>query len=285
MKTHIGSLHITINPGTESAFVITRQQQLDDAVLTIRDLVLEHNDQTSSVACDKSFSGLEASLKLSICDIDINLFGKLTNPGIIRARRLDYLDLTGFRVTKNIVLVRPYEGFFPTTNTDDWFTFHNAGFECNESIAFGKSNQSQYQLLITGYTLPSLGYKLTRGSVDSFELNNLNKPPTVALNRVRSEPIIEGQELKLQATASDIDGFVDKVEFYQNSTKIGEVLGVIGQNLNLFAFTFKPLAGTFSFSAIAIDNNGEIGVSNSIVVEVAAKQLPFYNLSGISIFE
>lgn len=285
MKTHIGSLHVTVNPGSLNEFVITRQQQLGDAVLTIRDLVIEHNDQTSSVPCDKSFSGLEATLKLNICDIDISLFGKLTNPGIIRARRLDYLDLTGYRVPKHSVLIRPYEGLIPTLKTDNWFTFHNAGFEISEFVPFGKRTQSKYQLLITGYTLPALGFKLTRGSVDGFGLENLNKPPTVALSRVGDEPIREGQELKLQATASDVDGFIDKVEFYQNSTKIGEVLGVIGQNINTFTFVFKPLAGSFNFGAVAIDNNSERGTSNNLAVSVSAKQLPFYNLSGTSIFE
>lgn len=285
MFTNVSPIHITVNPGLPDEFAIGREHQLNDAVLTLRDLMVDHNNENSSLPYDKSFGGLEASLKLSISEVSLSIFSKLTNPAEKRAARLDYADLTALKTVKNRVLIRPYDGFALTLNTDDWFTFLYASFEVTASLNFGKSSQTGYEVMLTGFTHPTLGYKLIRGSLDDFVLEPVNQPPIVTLSLENTEAITEGQPVKLKATASDVDGFISSVEFYQSANKIGEVMSVIGQSSSTFSFEAFLVAGSYTLTAVAIDNNGAKTTSNQVNVTVSPRRQPLYNLVGVSLFE
>ena len=78
-------------------------------------------------------------------------------------------------------------------------------------------------------------------------------------------------DITLQATASDTDGTVAKVEFYQGSTKLGEATSTP------YSFTWSHVpAGSYNLIARAIDNLG--GTTDSTTVSVLVGSRP--QLSG-----
>lgn len=71
--------------------------------------------------------------------------------------------------------------------------------------------------------------------------------------------------INLAATASDSDGTIAKVEFYQDGTKLGEDTTVP------YGLTWTSASqGTYSLSAVAIDNTGNYGFSSPVTVYVSA---------------
>lgn len=69
--------------------------------------------------------------------------------------------------------------------------------------------------------------------------------------------------VNLMATASDADGSVSKVEFYNGATKLGEDLSAP------YTFTWNNVAaGTYSLSARVTDNVGAIGTSGNVTITV-----------------
>lgn len=174
MPTHIGPVHVTIDPGGATEFIISREHQLEDATLVMNDMMSDHQSQESGAAIDKSFTGFEANLELSIGEVGLDFFRRATNPGRYTVntttptqRKLDYGDLTGLRVPKKRVLLKLYEGLLPTTNTDLWFTFLHAGFEVEMSLAFGRETQTAYTMRIVAYPDPATRYKVIRGDVST----------------------------------------------------------------------------------------------------------------------
>ncbi|MCU0417838.1 MAG: Ig-like domain-containing protein, partial [Cytophagaceae bacterium] len=80
----------------------------------------------------------------------------------------------------------------------------------------------------------------------------------------------------LQAEASDVDGTVSKVEFYQNNIKIGE------RTSGVFELTISNLAqGNYTFYAIATDNSGLQTTSLTINYSVTANLSPTINTLSV----
>lgn len=172
LRTHIGPIELTLNPGEATEFKIERQHQLEDGTLTITDMFAEHMTQQSEAPADKSFTGLEVSFEISLAEIGFDFFRKATNPARYTVngttptlRKLEYGDLTGLRVPKFKVLIKPYDGFFPTTDKDDWFTILYCGIETEAALSFGKTTQSAYTMRGVGYPDPVTGMKLVRGDI------------------------------------------------------------------------------------------------------------------------
>jgi hypothetical protein len=176
-------------------------------------MMAEHQTQQSESPADKSFTGLEVRLELSLSEIGLNFFRQATNPSryTINAdptkRKLEYGDLTGLRVPKRKILLKPYEGFLPTEAKDDWFTILNGGIETEASLAFGKTTQSAYNMVIVGYPDPVTGMKIVRGDLSATGIEtglavdggqpSLEPEPTVTPSGV--EPV-EGEPITLTAT-------------------------------------------------------------------------------------
>lgn len=89
-----------------------------------------------------------------------------------------------------------------------------------------------------------------------------NVAPTVALTSpATAVTIAAGSNLNLTANASDTDGTITKVEFYEGATKLGE------DTLAPFAYAWSNIAaGTYSVTAVAIDNDGGSNTSAAVVV-------------------
>ena len=79
-----------------------------------------------------------------------------------------------------------------------------------------------------------------------------NKPPTVTLTApANGATFTAPASVTLSATASDSDGTISKVEFYNGTTLLGT------DTTSLYSFSWTSVAaGTYTVKAVAYDNSG-----------------------------
>jgi endo-1,3(4)-beta-glucanase len=105
---------------------------------------------------------------------------------------------------------------------------------------------------------------------DSDELlilvtNTANALPTVSLvTPADNATFTEGKPVSITANASDFDGTIQQVDFYQGSTLISSDTSAP------YEATWNPVAGTYALTAKATDNNGAISTSQIVNVTIAA---------------
>lgn len=92
----------------------------------------------------------------------------------------------------------------------------------------------------------------------------INIPPVITLTSPSDgESFIEGVEIILQAEASDSDGFVSKVEFYQNATLLGD------DNNSPYTYEWNNFQlGTYVITAKVYDDLGLTINSESISINI-----------------
>ena len=91
-----------------------------------------------------------------------------------------------------------------------------------------------------------------------------NVPPTVSL---LASPLtaVAPANISLLATASDTDGSISKVEFFNGANKLGEV------SSSPYSYTwFSVPAGVYSLTARATDNGGQTATSTALTLTVTA---------------
>jgi len=94
--------------------------------------------------------------------------------------------------------------------------------------------------------------------------NTANAVPTVSLIAPADRSTYtEGKPITITANASDFDGTIQKVDFYENTTLISS------DTTEPYAATWSPSAANYVLSAVATDNGGAIGNSQKINVTVA----------------
>ena len=107
-----------------------------------------------------------------------------------------------------------------------------------------------------------------------------NQPPVITITSpTKSISFIEPANITIEATASDQDGSIIRVEFYNGTTKIGECFAAP------FSFNWKEVpGGIYTITAVAVDNMN--AKTNSAVVEViveksinAINQLPVVSIT------
>jgi len=93
-----------------------------------------------------------------------------------------------------------------------------------------------------------------------------NNPPTVALTApANGSTGVTGTPINLTATATDADGSVAKVEFYDGTTKLGE------DTSSPYALSWTPTTtGAHSLTARATDNLGLLATSAAVGVTINA---------------
>lgn len=83
------------------------------------------------------------------------------------------------------------------------------------------------------------------------------------------------QPMVIKAQASDDDGTVSRVEFYDGPTKLGETTA------QPYIHSFYPIAGTYNLTARAYDNNGASHTSAPVAVKVVSPVLAYdFNETG-----
>lgn len=104
-----------------------------------------------------------------------------------------------------------------------------------------------------------------------------NTPPSVSLTTPASgSAFTAGSAITLNATATDTDGTVSKVDFYSNTTLLGT------STTAPYSFTWASVpAGSYNVTAVATDNSGGITTSaNASISVTAASTLPTPWTSG-----
>ncbi len=134
----------------------------------------------------------------------------------------------------------------------------------------GADTTSPYSFAWTN--VPAGTYSLTAKATDSAGATATSKavsitvdvPPTVSLGAPANNAVFApGSNLALAATASDSDGSISKVEFFQGSTLLGT------DTTSPYSFTWSNVpAGNYVLTAKATDNKGIATTSTAVNVTV-----------------
>ena len=143
------------------------------------------------------------------------------------------------------------------------------------SVTLGESTSAPYAFawsgapvgthLITARATDNSGATSTSAVASISVTATVNAPPTVNLLSPSAGAVFAlGAPIGLQASASDSDGVVQRVEFYAGVVKLGEVTS----SPYAFNWTTAP-AGPHVLSAIAYDDDGTPSVPSSVSVTVS----------------
>ena len=147
--------------------------------------------------------------------------------------------------------------------------FFTGATKLGESTAapyqFSWSNVSAGTYSLTAKATDNQGATTTSGVVTiQVKTTPVNQPPTIALTSpVTNATFSDPATVALTAAASDADGVVAKVEFFNGSTKLGETISTPYQ------LTWTSVsAGTYTLTAKATDNLGAATTSGSVTIQV-----------------
>ena len=119
------------------------------------------------------------------------------------------------------------------------------------------------------------GTKVSKDQVYINVQSGSNSLPNVSLTSPTNGDVFsKGDAFTLTATASDFDGTVAKVIFYDGTTVLGE------DNTQPYAYTVSNAAvGTYNYTVKAIDNDGGESVSAAVSVTVNQRYYCTFNSS------
>ncbi len=117
--------------------------------------------------------------------------------------------------------------------------------------------------------LPAFAFQGNAPDIGAYEFSGTgtaNQPPAVSLTSPTNGSTYSAPaSISLSANASDANGTVSKVEFFQGTTKLGEDL------TSPYSYSWTGVAaGTYSLSARATDNAGAVTTSSSVSVTVSS---------------
>ncbi|MEP6583209.1 MAG: Ig-like domain-containing protein [Ginsengibacter sp.] len=126
--------------------------------------------------------------------------------------------------------------------------------------------------------VPPGNYFLTAKATDNGSLTttssvvnvSVNTPPTVSItNPVSNATFASPASITINANAFDVDGTISKVDFYSGGIFLGS------DNTNPYSITWANVSsGTYSLTAVAVDNGGQATTSVPVVVSVYTPNIP-----------
>ncbi|MBA2355690.1 MAG: Ig-like domain-containing protein [Acidobacteria bacterium] len=91
----------------------------------------------------------------------------------------------------------------------------------------------------------------------------VNRPPVVTMESPSAATTVKfGKSQRLSAAASDTDGSVVRVDFFADTTRIATAVTAP------YSATWRPARGTYSLTAVAVDNGGASTRSAAVQVTV-----------------
>ena len=131
----------------------------------------------------------------------------------------------------------------------------------------GEGNET---IVVTLSNVTGAGATLGGLSSHTYTIADNDIPPTVTLTAPADHARYQRfQNITLRATASDSDGTVTKVEFYEGANLLGTDTTGAGALGNEYEFTWAGTAeGHYVLTARATDNGGAIGVSAPVHITV-----------------
>ncbi|MDB5271816.1 MAG: hypothetical protein JWO58_183 [Chitinophagaceae bacterium] len=156
----------------------------------------------------------------------------------------------------------------------------------NGTTLLGSDNTSPYSYSWTGvtagtYTLTAkatdnLG-TVTTSSTITIVVSNPNQLPTVNITSpLNNATFTSPATVSITATASDTDGTISKVDFYNGTTLLGS------DNASPYSYSWTGVtAGTYTLTAKATDNQSGVTTSSAITIIVSnPNQLPTVNITS-----
>jgi Bacterial Ig domain len=132
-------------------------------------------------------------------------------------------------------------------------------------------------------------YSLTAMVYDSVNGNTTSAPVTITVNAPNQAPTVSitspsngatftaPASITINATASDSDGTISKVEFYQGATLLSTA------TTSPYSYTWSNVAaGTYGLTAKAYDNLNAITTSTAVSVTVSANKAPTVSVTSPS---
>ena len=133
-----------------------------------------------------------------------------------------------------------------------------------------RANLDLAEVLVFNRVLPTAdrdqvtSYLLRKYAVE--QVFNVNQAPSVALTSPAAGTVFNAPaKLALQATASDADGAVTRVEFFSGPTSLG-----FATNSPFAVHTAITALGNLTLTAVATDNLGTVSTSAPVVVKIIA---------------
>lgn len=180
---------------------------------------------------------------------------------------------------------------------ESWINFA-AGLEQHGLVRDGEWHEVSIPL--SDFNNPAMGMHIDLGSITQsfmfagdaasaeadFYIDNIyysggvasNPAPVVSIASPANEALLTtGQDMLITANASDENGTVSKVEFYNGNTLLGTA------EASPFSFTWADVpSGVYNLLAKATDDEGAVGTSAVIRVFVAAEdnQAPFVSITS-----
>ncbi len=151
------------------------------------------------------------------------------------------------------------------------------GEDATGPYSFVWNNVAAGTYTITAKATDNQGATTTSSPVTITVVGNTNTAPTVNITSPANNANFNaGSSITINANATDANGTVSKVEFFNGTTKLGE------DTSSPYSFTWSNVvAGTYSITARATDNQNAITNSAAITIVVnAANALPTVNLTG-----
>ena len=170
------------------------------------------------------------------------------------------------------VLITAADGEGSVTNVELYTNNMRIGTDASAPFAFAWNGVLAGAYQLVAVATDNTGLSATSAVVNvSVTANNL--PPLVALTSPSSNAVSTARALiTFTATASDADGTVSRVEFYQGLTKLGEVVAPP------YSFAWNNVGtGSYALSAVAVDNHGATAASAVVPVSVVTAPQLFTN--------
>lgn len=138
-------------------------------------------------------------------------------------------------------------------------------------IQFSSTNTNKPTIseLVEGIYLVKLTVTNTDSRSDDDEVmvivsSSENMAPTISLTSpTNNSTYSEGKTITISATASDFDGTIQRVDFYQNNILISSDYSAP------YSITWTAEAGSYALTAKAIDNGGAIGTSQTVNLTIS----------------
>ncbi|RAV99462.1 Ig-like domain-containing protein [Pseudochryseolinea flava] len=154
------------------------------------------------------------------------------------------------------------------------------------TVAFNDTNWSTYVNKVVNNVSLAAGQQVIRVKVGNggFNLGRMTfafaggTPPTVSITSPANNTSFTAPgNITINATASDSDGSVSKVEFFNGSTKLGE------DTSSPYSFAWTNVSsGTYALSARATDNGSLTATSSTVNVTVSNNAVPSVSISSPS---
>jgi gliding motility-associated-like protein len=143
------------------------------------------------------------------------------------------------------------------------------GEDLTSPYSFAWNNVPAGNYTITAKATDDKNATTTSSSI-SIVVSTSNNPPTVSITAPTNNATFNsGATVTITATASDANGSVTKVEFFNGTAKLGEDT----TNPYSFAWANAP-SGTHSLTAKATDNQSAVTTSAAVTVKVNAPSVP-----------